>query len=389
MITREALRRLAEFQTEDESAISFYFSPGTPADKSHREEAILIKDLVKQAQRNFAQKNGHGPANSDLERLLGLADRFNGMSSRAKAIFACQRKGLWEEFDLPVELPRTQLTVNRRFHLRPLAAVIDALPRTMVALTDRKRARLFDFWMNEVRQVEDIADDLPRRGRSDGFAGYDAGHTERHIDNEAARHLKNMADRLLERHHNREFERLAIGCRDDIWPDIEAQLHPYLRQAYIGRFNRDVATASDQQIREDVERLLREHVANYQQGLVREVLGEAHRDARGAIGLRRVLEALEKGEVQSLLIGENLKATAAECPSCGHFDTRTSAQCDVCGKATREVEDVADALVGMALRNAAELVYVSGDPEFERAGNVAALLRFRADQNTPAKKMAS
>jgi len=30
-------------------------------------------------------------------------------------------------------------------------------------------------------------------------------------------------------------------------------------------------------------------------------------------------------------------------------------------------------------------VEVVGDAEFEKAGNVAALLRFRADQNTPAK----
>lgn len=391
MITRDALRKLAEFQTDDESAISFYFQPATPADKSHREEAILIKDMVRNAQRNEtkknaeAKKNGRGPSGADLDRLLAMADRLDGNHSRAKAIFACERKGMWQEFDVPAELPRTQLIVNRRFHLSPLVAVVDAMPRTFAALTDRKRARLFEVSMHQARQVEDISDDLPRRGRSDGFAGYEGGHAERHVGNEAMRHVKHVTERLLERHKNGEFQRLAIGCRDEMWSDIEAQLHPYLRQAFIGRFSRDVASATPEQVCEDVEALLAEHVASYQQGLVREVLGEAQRNARGAVGLRRVLEALEQGEVQSLLLGENLQATAVECANCGHLDTRTRPQCDVCGNSTREVEDVADALVGLALRNSAELVHVSGNPEFERAGSVAALLRFRADQNTPAK----
>jgi len=384
MISREALRRLAEFQSPKDSAISFYFQPQTPQDRSHRDEAILIKDLVKQAQHE-AGRDGKHPGSSDLARILVLAERLDGNHSRAKAIFACEAQGLWEEFDLPARLARTDLIVNRRFHLKPLMAVVDALPRTCVVLTDRKHARIFDLWANEIRDVIDIADELPRRGRSDGWAGYDAGHTERHVDNEAMRHIKNVLDRVMERHTAGEFDNLIIGCRDDIWSDIERQLHPYLRQAIVGRFSRDVATASPEEVRDDAEQLLKEQAMTRQQGLVHEVLGEAQRNGRGAVGLRRVLESLERGEVQALLIGESFKADAVECPNCGHVDTRTAPSCAMCSSATRPLSDVADALVGFALRNSAELVEVVADQEFEKAGNVAALLRFRADQNTPAK----
>ena len=41
MLTREDLRQLADFECRgNEFAISFYFQPGIPQDKSHREEAI-------------------------------------------------------------------------------------------------------------------------------------------------------------------------------------------------------------------------------------------------------------------------------------------------------------------------------------------------------------
>jgi hypothetical protein len=50
--------------------------------------------------------------------------------------------------------------------------------------------------------------------------------------------------------------------------------------------------------------------------------------------------------------------------------------------------DIGDAILGHALRNGIEVMYVSGDAELEKAGHIAALLRFRADQNT-ALKLAS
>jgi peptide subunit release factor 1 (eRF1) len=382
MISRDALRRLAEFQSPKDCAVTFYFQPAPPQDRSHRDEAILIKDLVRKVQRDGGGKQ---PGSNDLARILSLAERLDGNHSRAKAIFACEAQKVWEEFDLPARLARTELIVNRRFHLKPLVAVVDGLPRTSILLLDRKRARIFDLWANEIREVLDVQDELSRRGRSDGFAGYDAGHTERHVDNEAMRHIKNALDRVLERRTAGDFDKLIIGCRDEIWSDVERQLHPYLRQALAGRFSRDVSTAAPDDIRLEAEKLLKEYMTDRQQGLVHEVLGEAQRNGRGAVGLRRVLESLEQGEVQALLIGRNFKADAVECPNCGHVDTRTAPSCAMCGSSTRPLGDVADALVGLALRNSAELVEVVGGQEFEKIGNVAALLRFRADQNTPAK----
>jgi peptide subunit release factor 1 (eRF1) len=98
-----------------------------------------------------------------------------------------------------------------------------------------------------------------------------------------------------------------------------------------------------------------------------------------------VLTALERQEVQVLLVGRDFQAGAVECRNCGHLDTRMVKSCAVCGQATRELTDVADALVDLALRNGAEIQFVQGDPELEKAGRIGALLRFRADQNTAEK----
>jgi len=133
---------------------------------------------------------------------------------------------------------------------------------------------------------------------------------------------------------------------------------------------------------------LAEYNDNRKQGLIREVIGEAHRNGRGAIGLRRVLRSLEQGEVLTLLIGANFSAPGVKCHHCGHMDLHDSPTCAVCSKENTHLEDIGDAIVGHAIRTGVELVYIHDDEEFDKIGRIAALLRFRADQNT-AEKAAS
>ncbi|HEX6879459.1 MAG TPA: hypothetical protein VF135_03770, partial [Terriglobales bacterium] len=152
------------------------------------------------------------------------------------------------------------------------------------------------------------------------------------------------------------------------------------------RFRIDPATATTEQVKFHVERILDEHLSNRRQGIVHEVLGEAQRNARGAIGLRRVLRSLETGEVQILLLGEHFKAPGYECRNCGHIDMRVVDTCAMCGQPVSEMDDIGDAIIGHAYRNGIEVMYIASDPEFEKAGHIGALLRFRADQNTALKQ---
>jgi hypothetical protein len=55
--------------------------------------------------------------------------------------------------------------------------------------------------------------------------------------------------------------------------------------------------------------------------------------------------------------------------------------CPVCGHGTHELEDVCEAIVPAAIRRDIELLYVKDEPALDRVGNIAALLRFRADQS--------
>lgn len=387
MITRERIRELAAFESPEGCAITFYYQPAMPQNKSHREESILVKDRVKEALRE-AEKEGakSACARIDLRRILEVAEHLHGNGRKAKAIFADHSKGIWREFDLPAWLPGTQLIVNRRFHLKPLASVLEHVPTVCVCLMDRTKARLFRYQNEKIEEMADFFNDLPRRGRSDGWAGYDAGHAERHVLNDAKQHYKFVADTLLELFERGSFEMLAIGCHDEQLADIESMLHAYLGQRLLGHFRSDPATASAEQVKSQLEKVLEEHLGTRRQQLIREVLGEAHRNGRGALGLRRVLRSLETREIQTLLLGNKFNAPGYECSNCGHIDMRVTDACAMCGQKVHEMDDIADAILGNAMKNGIEVMYIENNPELEQAGHIAALLRFRADQNTAVKQ---
>ena len=381
MMTREEIRALAEFQGEGtDCAISFYFQPAPPSNKSHREQAILAKDLVRQALREVEKSGRNEIARADLRRILELATEWQGNRARAKAVFACGSRNIWREIDLPPQLVKTQLFVNRRFHLKELAVMLGSEPRLWVALVDRHRARFFSLHLDEVKEQEALFHPLPRRGRGDGFAGYDAGHAERSVNDEVLHHFKNVAEFLKQELESGAFERLAIGCQDTNWHDFESHLHPYVKMRLVGRFSAEVGTVTEEQVRQQGDRLVRESLAQHRHEQVREVLGQTRSNGRGVTGLRRVLRSLEMGEVQVLVMADNYSAHAVECTSCGHLDAHMVRYCPVCGRSTQELEDVCEAIVPAAIRRDVELVYVKDEPELDRVGGIAALLRFRADQ---------
>lgn len=382
-ITREQIRELAEFQDAKSRAVSFYFQPSAPRNKAHKEDTILIKDLAREAIRNLEIKGIKDCARPDIERLVRFSADLRSNGTHAKAVFACAAQNIWREYELPPKLPGTQLFVDWHFHLKPLGHLLGASPLLGIVLVDRHRARIFDLRLGELTEREDLYHKLPRRGRSDGFAGYDGGHAQRRVEDEARQHFKNVATTLKELLEKGVFEKWILACQDAHRSLFEPQLHPYVAQALIGRFHADLGHATRDEIRTHAQQILDRWQSERRHELVNQTLSQARSNGRGVTGLRRVLRSVELGEVQTLLIGENLQAHAVECSGCGHIDAHLVSYCPVCGRATQEIVDVGEAILPWVIRRDIETFYVKDDPEFDKVGNIAALLRFRSEKVQP------
>ncbi len=388
-MTREQIRELAEFHDQNSCAVSFYFQPSTPRNKAHREDTILIKDLAREAMRALEKKGQKDCGRADIDRVVRMSGDLRSNGTHAKAVFACSEQNIWREYELPPTLGGTQLFIDRYFHLKPLAHLLGASPLLAIVLLDRHRARIFDLRLGELTEREDLFHPVPRRGRSDGFGGYEGGHAQRRVEDEVRQHFKNIAENLKELTEKGAFEKWILACQDAHRPMFESQLHPYVSQALIGHFHADLAHASRDEIRSHAQQIVDTWQNARRRDLINQVLGQARSHGRGVSGLRRVLRSLELGEVQTLLIGENLQAHAVECSGCGHIDAHLVSYCPICGRATQEIVDVGEAILPWVVRRDIETFYVKNDPEFDQVGNIAALLRFRSEKVQPISTQAA
>lgn len=392
-ITREQIRELAEFQDAKSCAVTFYFQPSAPRNKAHKEATVLVKDLVREALRGLEGQSPNGKENkskekkgcarADLDRVLRLSGELRSNGTHGKAVFACSAQNIWREYDLPANLPATQLFVDRHFHLKPMAHLLGASPLLGVALVDRHRARIFDLRLGELTERADLLYPQTRRGRGDGYAGYDGGHAQRRVEDETRHHFKNVAEQLKALLEKGIFEKWILGCQDAHRPLLEPQLRSYVSQALIGHFHVDLAHATHDDIRTQAKAIIERWQADRRRALVAQVLSEALSNARGVTGLRRVLRSLELGEVQTLLIDEKFQAHAVECSGCGHIDAHLVNFCPACGRTTQEIVDVGEAILPRVVRRDIETFYVKDDAEFDKVGNIAALLRYRSENVQP------
>jgi peptide chain release factor subunit 1 len=390
-MTRDELRELADFhadETQGAVAVSFYFQPDPPQDGSHRREAIVAKDVVKQALKSAAANGKNGPLHADLNRVLDLAGNMRG-SSRGKAVFACSSQNFWKEYELPPHLGATQIYLQSSFQLRPLAALLGAQPALCVSVVDRQRARFFDLRLDVLRERQAMVHMLSRNASNYGYKGYEGGHAERRVAEESLQHFKAIAERLLSEFEKGVWERLIVGCQEANWPEFESHLHPYVKERVIGRFSEDVASVSNEDIRSRADIVLTRWIEEQGASRVAQAIDFAKAKGRGVTGLKRVLQALEGGEVQTIFLGENYSSPAVECPHCGHLDAHLVSSCAACAHPTRELSNVCDAIIPIAIRRDIELFTLKDHEDLDRAGNIAALLRFRSDQSTGQSALAS
>jgi peptide subunit release factor 1 (eRF1) len=382
MVTRNEIRELAAFQADETKgacALSFYFQPDPPQDRSHRRETIVTKDVVKQVLKSAAASGKNGSLHADLDRVLDLATNLR-WQSQGKAVFACSAQQFWREYELPPHVGATHIYLQPRFQLKPLAALLGAQPALCMAVIDRQRARFFDLRLDDLRERGAIVHMLSRNASSYGYNGYEGGHAERRVAEEALQHFKAVSERLLADFEKGTWDRLVVGCLDANWPEFESHLHPYVKQRLIGRFSADVASVSNEDIRNHAGVVLNRWITARASTKASKALEFAKANGRGVAGLRRVLQALEACEVQSIFLGENYSTQAVQCPHCGHLDAHLISSCVACGRTTRELTDVCDAIIPIAIRRDIELFYLKDHEGLDRAGNIAALLRFRSDQ---------
>jgi peptide subunit release factor 1 (eRF1) len=378
-VTEATLRELAQVRSDGESFLSVYLDLDPAQFATPRARASEADSLLDEAHREIeGAERSHAELMALREALTHARATLSDLGelaqgARALALFVCEPLGLERPLRLAHPVRRAVIISDEPF----IAPLLQEGPagRVCAVLVDERGARvLIGPSPESLREAVSFGDDVHGRQHQGGWS---QARYQRSMHEDIEAHLRHVARVLQDLLKVAPYERLLIGCTEQLWPRVLERLHPDVRlRLHEQRLAIDVSDASVADVQQaGAAALLEEERAHEDELLerLREHLGRE--DARAVAGLPDVLHALVERRVEALLYEDGLHAAGVRCASCGWMDLEGE-RCPVDGTVLGRREDiVGDALLA-AISQSAEVRALRDRPELGPLGGIAAILRF-------------
>jgi peptide chain release factor subunit 1 len=376
-LTPERLRSLADLRPPHGKVLSVFvdLDPARFAEAGAR--ATAFGSLRNEVDRVVAGVDGLDHEDrlalrDDVDRVRGVLDpgAVPADGAGSLAIFACRPAELFEVIRLP-ESVEPQVHLGDEPFVAPLAAVGDD-ERWGVLLVDKRVARIFAGAPTSAAETLAIDDETHGRHRRGGWS---QARYQRSIEEEVSDHLRHVAEDLFRMHERRPFAHLLLAGPVEATTEMEHRLHTDLRRVLRGRFEIDVQSSTDEQVRSAATTFVRRQREEVEAGLLAE-LAAGQGTGLAVAGLPETLDALLQARVRSLLLTPRHErlGTARCCPTCDWLGAEGTT-CPVDGTELRTV-DAAELVTTRALAQDAEVVVFREPESLEPHQEIAALLRF-------------
>ena len=367
-----AVRSLAGFVGDRAPVVTCYLDVDGRRHPRHLDVERRATSLLRAGRAALNGKADDPSVQADLRRIEDwVRAGFDRTRTRGLAFFACSASGLFEVIELPVPV-HDRVVVNHQPAVGQLESVLGDHEPIAVLLADRQRSRLLVFDLGELRDESERFDEIPRdvdepgerdRGTDDGF-----------VDAHASAHLRLAAAVAWQVFAERPFAHLAIGAPDNIAGELEAALHPYLRERLCGRVPVAVG-ASLADIRAAALDVEHEVDRRRQAALVGRLRDAVNGGGRGIAALAPTLQALNDRRVDHLLVSAGYREEGWRCPTSGAL-AAVGPTSPVTGERMERVDDVVEDAIEAALTSGCRVTVCTGDADLDVLGRIGALLRY-------------
>ena len=332
--------------------------------------SVKSKDAVKLMLKERVKK-GFDEAPQDTANVQKYLDLEFDWQSKGLAIFSSGDE-LWKVIPLPIAVI-SQAYLADRPYVRILTDLLDRFASYGVALVDRESIRLFMVaWGKIEPRTEAFGEELKRHKQG----GWAASRYQRHEDNLALHNLKSSVDTLQRFCEISNCQRVVLGGSSEVLSQVTELLSTPMQERVMGQFTVDM-TASTAEILDRSLEVIAQVDLDEEQAIVLRAITAAAKGRAGVTGLADTLPLLHQGRVRVLMVEETYSASGYVCGHCGYVATEHAAKCPLCAyDAMAETPDVVNVAIHKAIETGAEVNIVRDNPELDRAGGIAALLRY-------------
>jgi peptide chain release factor subunit 1 len=311
---RAAITRLSGLAPGASLVVSCYLKL-EPRDKTRRKYVIKIKNRVKQAAAELAQRpverGVREQAARDLERVLDYFEQAALPSgARGVAVFACGPIDLFEVVPLP-HVYRSRLLVTPSPLLLEMVALEEEFGTILAVVCDRTSARFFVVTAYDAEELSGLAaPDSSRAGKFHGerravrgllLAGSSGEHNyHMRIREEKQRHYARVADQVYRVHTQRPLTGVVLAGVGVDAAALVPHLHTYLHDLLLGVVRLNPKEVSVAQVREATLALREERERAWERAHA-EAVRDGLRTGWAVNGVAPTLKALAHGQVRTFL----------------------------------------------------------------------------------------
>lgn len=350
----EYLDQLSSFEPTTLPVISLYLN--AQADQHGRDnfEPFVRKEFAALERTYQLRSAERSSLERDTERIRAYLRGELRPSTNGLAIFACAGKDdYFVALQLNAPIQRNQLFVGNQPHLYKLAKISDEYRRYAAVIADTNSARIFVFGLMKTLDRKQI--ESPKLSRTK-MGGWSQARYQRHVRNYYLQHAKEVVDALERIVREEDIEQIFFAGDEVVIPILQEQLPPRLARK-VGDFLRiDVRTPEHEIIAETLE-VMREHDALTDAELVARLFDQYRSGGLGVVGLRQTLTALDRGQVDQLLLSARME--------------------EIRGDSGEDIEPfTSNELVTRAKRTSAGVNFIEDPALLAAVGGVGAMLRF-------------
>jgi peptide chain release factor subunit 1 len=305
----------------------------------------------------------------------GLVRRVYHEEIKGLAIFSCS--GLGTFLTYPSIIPyENEFFISDHPILQPLVQLSSQYQNTLMVIVETDSAELFEISLEGVLAESFIENYVPGRHDQGGWA---QRRYQRHIKDHMDKHLKEVAQQLIELFDSGQWKRIVLIGQDRMIPNFKAFLPERVKQHIGDTFSINYSEERSKVIFHALERILdreREEVISQIQGITEKAL----KSGMAVLGLNGTLEAINKGQIHTLYLLTSFSLPGEKCLRCGSLSVplpkgNPSVSCPLCKGETKSV-DLGDEMMRSALRQDGEVKWVEEHPVLSENDGVGASLRF-------------
>ena len=376
-VSLDGLRELAGFRARNGCAISLYLDLDPTVSPTARHTSGRVNALLDAASKSHGATRGdlshevRTGLKADFERLQRFfSDGFDRDGAHGLAVFAAGPDNVWSVLSLPWKV-KDAVRVADDFLLSPLVPLLGRGNGALVAVVGREQGRVLALRGGRLHEVGDRTEETLSRHDQGGWS---QANFQRHVDNLALEHYKDVAEELERLYRRLGRPRIVVVAGDEARGEFADVLPSELEDAVIGWTTAE-AHATGAELEALVQPFIDQWRLERENAAVERWREEVGKNALGVSGWGDTLEAASDGRVELLLHQAGVQRDAYRCPACGRA-AAAAGTCPLDGTTLEHRDDGLDLAVRLTLAYGGDLLAVEYSRDLDPVEGIGAILRF-------------